>query len=177
MSASPGKLWSDSDERGVYRTKDAANRGREFCAALRFDRMLDAFDGQTDPETLYAGLWDFRRKGWTFRSGGENETAPSGSGLFKSKDGGETWTQLDEKTRKACRRNLGQSRRNVCAVQTEKRFTRLSKPSRRKTDFIARTTAAKWVALDRSQMMIWRPFYFANLIVDPKNENRIYSRI
>jgi len=32
-----------------------------------------------------------------------------------------------------------------------------------------------WAALDRSQMMIWRPFYFANLIVDPKDENKIYK--
>jgi hypothetical protein len=32
-----------------------------------------------------------------------------------------------------------------------------------------------WEARDRSQAMIWRPFYFANLIVDPKNENRIYK--
>ena len=36
------------------------------------------------PKTLYAGMWDFRRKGWTFRSGGEGPEAPSGSGLFKS---------------------------------------------------------------------------------------------
>ena len=32
-----------------------------------------------------------------------------------------------------------------------------------------------WTALDRSQGMVWRPFYFANLIVDPNNENKIYK--
>src|SRR6185436_5263138 len=34
---------------------------------------------------------------------------------------------------------------------------------------------ATWTKLDRSQQMIWRPFYFANLIVDPKDENKIYK--
>ena len=50
------------------------------------------------PKTLYAGMWDFRRKGWTFRSGGDGEDAPSGSGLFKSTDGGATWSSLDDKS-------------------------------------------------------------------------------
>src|SRR6185312_9236688 len=41
-----------------------------------------------EPQTIYASMWDFRRQGWTFRSGGP------GSGLFKSTDGGENWTEL-----------------------------------------------------------------------------------
>ena len=44
-------------------------------------------------------MWDFRRKGWTFRSGGEARRAER-SGLFKSTDGGATWTELDEKSAK-----------------------------------------------------------------------------
>src|SRR5258708_17397098 len=52
------------------------------------------------PKTLYAGMWDFRRKGWTFRSGGDGPDAPSGSGLFKTTDGGATWGPLDDKSAK-----------------------------------------------------------------------------
>ena len=47
-----------------------------------------------NPDVLFAGLWDFRRKGWTFRSGGEGPKASSGSGLFRTADGGRTWTEL-----------------------------------------------------------------------------------
>jgi len=92
-----GKLWSDSDERGVYKTTDG---GRSWAKVLRGPNgstgcgML-AMD-PSDPKTLYASMWDFRRQGWTFRSGGENETAPSGSGLFKSTDGGATWKELSD---------------------------------------------------------------------------------
>jgi photosystem II stability/assembly factor-like uncharacterized protein len=51
-----------------------------------------------NPDTIYAGMWDFRRKGWTFRSGGDGPAAFSGSGLFKSTDGGATWIALTDKS-------------------------------------------------------------------------------
>src|SRR5207249_2618330 len=91
----PGKLWSDSDERGVYKTTDGGKtwvkvlKGSNLstgCSMLSLDR--------TNPKTIFAGMWDFRRKGWTFRSGGDGPDAPSGSGLFKSSDGGASWTEL-----------------------------------------------------------------------------------
>jgi len=94
-----GKLWSDGDERGVYKTTDGGKSWTKIlkganastgCSMMSMDR--------TNPKTIYAGMWDFRRQGWTFRSGGDGEKAFSGSGLFKSTDGGATWKELDEKS-------------------------------------------------------------------------------
>src|SRR5437763_3781305 len=80
----PGKLWSDSDERGVYKTSDG---GKTWSKVLKGPNASTGCSMMSmdpkDPKTLYAGMWDFRRKGWTFRSGGEGETAASGSGMFK----------------------------------------------------------------------------------------------
>src|SRR5258708_23536072 len=42
-----------------------------------------------EPQTIYVTMWDFRRQGWTFRSGGP------GSGIFKSTDGGEHWAEIN----------------------------------------------------------------------------------
>ena len=95
----PGKLWSDSDERGVYKTTDGGKTWTRIltgpnlstgCSMISMDRR--------NPRTIYAGMWDFRRQGWTFRSGGDGPDSFSGSGLFKSTDGGASWTQLDEKS-------------------------------------------------------------------------------
>src|SRR5438128_2410910 len=94
-SCVPGKLWSDSDERGVYKTTDG---GKTWTKVLRGANLSTGCSLLTmdpsHPKTLYAGMWDFRRRGWTFRSGGDSATAPSASGLFKSTDGGATWTEL-----------------------------------------------------------------------------------
>ena len=103
-----GKLWSDSDERGVYKTTDG---GRTWTKVLKGANAstgcsMLSMDEQ-NPKTLYAGMWDFRRRGWTFRSGGEGADAPSGSGLFKTTDGGGSWTELDEKSVKDSLQNPG----------------------------------------------------------------------
>ena len=172
-----GKLWSDSDERGVYRTKDG---GKSWTRVLR---GVNASTGcsmlsmdERDPETLYAGLWDFRRKGWTFRSGGENDNVPSGSGLFKSKDGGETWTQLDEKNAKGLpAKPWGRVAVSVAPSKPKTVYAFIEAVAPKDGLYRSDDGGENWTALDRSQMMIWRPFYFANLIVDPKNENRLFK--
>src|SRR5258706_2501858 len=91
----PGKLWSDSDRRGVYKTTDG---GKTWTKALKGADLSTGCSMMSmdpaHPKTLYAGMWDFRRRGWTFRSGGDSATAPSASGMFKSTDGGATWTEL-----------------------------------------------------------------------------------
>ena len=94
----PGKLWSDSAERGVYRTQDG---GASWQLVLRGANLSTGCSGLSldpkNPNVVFAGLWDFRRKGWTFRSGGESPEAASGSGLYRSSDGGTSWQELSGK--------------------------------------------------------------------------------
>src|SRR6184192_3028639 len=99
FAAVPGALWSDSTDRGLYRTIDG---GKNWEIALKGSNPSTGCStvviDPNDSNVMFAALWDFRRKGWTFRSGGDGPTASSGSGLFRSNDGGKTWTELTEKT-------------------------------------------------------------------------------
>ena len=173
----PGKLWSDSNERGLYKTTDG---GKTWTRILKGPNAstgcsMISMDKQS-PQTIYASLWDFRRKGWTFRSGGDGPNAFSGSGFFKSTDGGASWTELDEKS--ATGLPAKPWGRIAIAVAPSKPTTvyasieaEMPKDGLYRSDDAGKT----WRQLDRSQNMIWRPFYFANLIVDPKDENKIYK--
>src|SRR5947209_184550 len=172
-----GKLWSDSDERGVYKTTDGGKTWAKVlkganastgCSMLSLDRQ--------NPKTIYAGMWDFRRKGWTFRSGGENENAPSGSGLFKSMDGGATWTELNDQSAKGLpAKPWGRVAVSVAPSKPNVVYAFVQAVAPKDGLYRSDDGGQTWAALDRSQNMIWRPFYFANLIVDPKDENKIYK--
>ncbi len=171
----PGRLWSDSDDRGVYKTSDGGKSWTKIlkgannstgCSMMSMDPR--------DSKTLFAGFWDFRRKGWTFRSGGEKATALSGSGLFKSTDGGATWKELDEKSAPGLpAKPWGRIAVTVAPSNSNVVYALIE--SNRSALFRSEDGGKTWQERDRSQMMVWRPFYFANLIVDPKNENKIYK--
>jgi photosystem II stability/assembly factor-like uncharacterized protein len=173
----PGKLWSDSNDRGVYKTTDGGKNWTRIlkgpnastgCSMMSMD--------PTNPKTIYAGMWDFRRKGWTFRSGGEGETAPSGSGFFKSTDGGATWTDLNANTAKGLPpKPWGRVAVTVAPSKPDVVYAFIEAVPPMNALYRSNDGGRTWEPRDRSQAMIWRPFYFANLIVDPKNPDRIYK--
>jgi len=111
-------LWNDSDERGVYKTTDGGTSWKKVLAGSNGSTgcgML-ATNAQ-EPKTLYASMWDFRRQGWTFRSGGP------GSGLFKSTDGGDHWTEIAPTTAMVFRKSLMEELRWQWLLPSQTWFT------------------------------------------------------
>ncbi|AEE19495.1 WD40/YVTN/BNR-like repeat-containing protein [Dokdonia sp. 4H-3-7-5] len=83
-----GHLYSDNEERGVYKTADG---GKTWKKTLFIDNKTGIIDIDNDPTNfnlMYASAWQKDRKAWNF------EGAGAGSGIYKSTDGGDTWQQL-----------------------------------------------------------------------------------
>jgi photosystem II stability/assembly factor-like uncharacterized protein len=171
----PGKLWSDSEDRGLYKTTDGGATWNKILKGANLSTGCSMISlNPENPKILFAGMWDFRRKGWTFRSGGENSTASSGSGLLVSSDGGATWNDLDEKSSKGLPAKPW-GRVAVAVAPAKPGVVYALIESNRSALFRSDDGGKTWKEGDRSNWMVWRPFYFGNLIVDPKNENKIYK--
>ena len=86
--AAEGPLWSSGGERGLYRTTDGGNTWK---LTLEIDENTGVTDVEFDPanpDVLYAAAYQRRRHTWSLLGGGPN------SGIYKSTDGGETWSRL-----------------------------------------------------------------------------------
>jgi photosystem II stability/assembly factor-like uncharacterized protein len=159
-----GRLWSSGEERGVYKTIDG---GKTWKKTLYVDADTGCSDITVDPQDpriLYAGTWKFRRTAWSFSSGGP------GSGLWKSIDGGETWKPLTtglpagEKGRVAVA--VAPSRPSVVYALVESEKTALYRSD---------DAGATWEWKNDAFNLQVRPFYFAYLVVDPKDFDTIYK--
>jgi photosystem II stability/assembly factor-like uncharacterized protein len=83
-----GHPYGENQERGVYRSRDGGARWERVLFRSPKAGAVDLIIDPTNPNTLYAGFWEVKRTPWSLESGGP------GSGLFKSTDGGTTWTEL-----------------------------------------------------------------------------------
>jgi photosystem II stability/assembly factor-like uncharacterized protein len=171
----PGKLWSDSADRGLYRTTDG---GAHWSLVLRGENLSTGCSSVAmDPvhsNVLFAGLWDFRRKGWTFRSGGEGPKAPSGSGLFRSDDGGTTWTKLTSTTNAGLPKEPW-GRVEIAIAPSNDKMVYAFIENVRSALYASSDGGKTWAERDRSQRMVWRPFYFSRLVVDPTDDQRLFK--
>lgn len=162
--AATGALWNASPERGVFRTHDG---GKTWEKVLFVNDDTGAADLAIDPQNpsiVYAAMWQFRRKPWTFSSGGP------GSGLYKSTDGGDHWSRL---TNGLPAGDLGR----IAIGLAPSRPSRIYALVEAKKTALFRTDdlGEHWTEVNTSQNVVIRPFYFAHLVVDPSNFDRVYK--
>jgi photosystem II stability/assembly factor-like uncharacterized protein len=171
----PGKLWSDSADRGLYKT---VNGGQTWSLVLKGPNLSTGCSSVTlnpkNPDEILAGLWDFRRKGWTFRSGGDGPTAFSGSGMFHSKDEGRSWAPMAAQNSKGLPTTPWGRVEVVYAPSNPKRIYAFIE-NVRSALYVSNDGGGSWEERDRSRNMVWRPFYFARLAVDPTNPDRLFK--
>jgi photosystem II stability/assembly factor-like uncharacterized protein len=160
--AAIGRLWGPNEERGVFMTTDG---GKTWNKTLYIDQSHGASDLDIDPQNpniLYAGMWKFERKPWTFVSGGEQ------GGLFRSTDGGRTWNKTN-----GLPKLVGRIGVSVAASNPNVVYAILE--SKEATLYRSNDKGETFQPVYRQQNIVGRGFYYTTVKVDPTNENTVYT--
>jgi photosystem II stability/assembly factor-like uncharacterized protein len=161
--AALGNLWAPSPERGVYRTRDG---GSTWDRVLFIDENTGAVELAMDPSnpaTLYAATYQRQRRAWGFNGGGP------GSGLYKTTDGGETWTELTQGIPPGDKGRIGlalaASNPRVLNATIEHADRNLQGTYR------SEDGGATWARVNPLNI---RPMYYSHVFIDPTDEDRVY---
>ncbi len=159
-----GNLWNPSPDRGLYKTTDGGKTWIKLLYADENTGCCDVAIDKQNPDILYAGMWEFRRYPWAFSSGGK------GSGLFRSADGGSTWTKITQGMPDGV---LGRVAISVSPVKPDIVYAVVEA----KNTALLRSgdKGLNWTKITECQAVNDRPFYFSNLITDPVDTNIVYK--
>ena len=163
--ASQGHVWGPNDQRGVFKSVDG---GKNWQRVLFRDNKSGATDlilDPTNPNVLYAALWEVYRKPWTLESGG------AGSGLFKSTDGGDTWNELT--------RNQGLPKGvigNIGVTVSPANPDRVWAIIEAEDGGVFRSDDAgkTWTKTNEQRNLRQRAWYYTRIYADPQNAESVY---
>ncbi|QOI98129.1 MAG: hypothetical protein HRU69_11820 [Flammeovirgaceae bacterium] len=156
-----GPLWSDSDERGLYKTTDGGKTWNKILFVNKTTGCSDLTLDPKDPNIVYAAFWEVRRTPWSFSSGGEN------SALYKSTDGGKTFAKIHNGFPKG---KLGRLAIAVAPSNPKILYTVIeSEQDKDKGLYRSDDAGANWKQLNNDFELLVRPFYFSRIEVDPRN--------
>ncbi|HSP06004.1 MAG TPA: glycosyl hydrolase, partial [Acidobacteriota bacterium] len=159
-----GHAFGPNSERGVYRTRDG---GKTWQQVLKKDADTGASDVAMDPSNpniLFAGLWQTRRLPWTMTSGGP------GSGMYMSRDGGDNWKQLTGK-------GLPDAPWGKVGVRVAPSDgSRIYALIEAKDGGLFRSDDGgdNWTRVSASRLLRQRPWYYSCLTIHPKNPNEVW---
>lgn len=159
--AALGHLWGPNAERGVFMTTDGGLTWKNVLSVNGDTGAVDLVMDPLNPKTLYTAMYQRRRTGWGFNGGG------SGSGIYKTTDGGRTWKKLTNGLPAGDTGRIGldvyRKNPNIVMARVENKEGGV---------FRSEDKGETWVKMTSLNP---RPMYFSQIRIDPNDDKRIYA--
>ncbi len=163
--AALGHVFGPHPDRGVFRSSDG---GKTWKKVLYKDDKTGAIDlamDPTNPRILYAALWEARRTPWSLISGGP------GSGLYKTTDGGDTWTELtnNKGMPKGVKGRIGVT---VSPANPDRVWAIIE--AEEGGVFRSDDGGKTWRRINSDRNLRQRPWYYSHIFADPQDPDTVY---
>ncbi|MDE2483334.1 MAG: hypothetical protein KGN02_14245, partial [bacterium] len=163
--AALGNVFADSPDRGVYVTFDGGATWSKTLDGGPESGASDIAMSPKAPNVIYAGIWEFQRRPWTFHSGGQHD------GLYKSSDGGKTWTRL---TGGGLPEGIT-GRIGVAVAPSDPNRVYALIESKHGILWRSDDAGSTWKLVSSNTLVDQRPFYFSHIEVDPTNPDHVLT--
>ncbi len=164
--AALGHVWGPNDERGIFRTKDGGKTWQRIFWRGPKAGAIDLTFDPTNANILYAAFWEVYRKPWDLESGGP------GSGIFKSTDGGDTWTELTHNAGLP-KGTLGNIGITVSPANPERIWAIIEAEDG--GVFRSDNAGETWTKVNDERKLRQRAWYYNRIFADPKDPQRVYA--
>ena len=160
-----GHLFGPNETRGVFKSTDGGQNWKKVLYVNDQTGASDLVIDPSNPEILYAGTWQLIRTPYSLESGGE------GSGLYKSTDGGASWTSI--KANKGFPKGVwGITAIAVAKSNTEKLYALIE--NKDGGLFVSENGGKTWELVSSDNNIRQRAWYYTKVFVDPADENKVY---
>lgn len=169
-AAALGHEWGPNEERGLFKTIDGGKTWKKILYKNDLTGCSDVDIDPTNSNIVYAGMFAFRRWAWYTESGG-GETA-----VYKSADGGATWTRLSGPDANRGLPRTAMDRIGISVARSNPNIVYVVSETKDEGELWRTDDAgASWRMVSRDPNINFRPFYYADIRVDPTNPNTIYA--
>ena len=163
--AAIGHLFGANEERGVFRTTDGGKTWKKILFRDRDTGANDIVLDPANPNVIYAAFWQMRRSPWGFDSGG------AGSSLYKSTDGGETWTEIT-KNKGLPAGVWGKVGVTVSPVDPNRLWAMVE--AKEAGLYRSDDGGENWQRVSSDPRLTQRPWYYFRVYADPQNVDAVY---
>ncbi|MBS1812213.1 MAG: glycosyl hydrolase [Acidobacteria bacterium] len=161
-----GHIFGPHEQRGVYRSKDGGKTWERVLYKHNQTGAIDLILDPSNPNVMYAGMWEVKRTPYSLESGGKN------GGLFKSTDGGDTWTELTRNPGGPKGEFIGKIGVTVSPVNPERVWAIIEAEDG--GVFRSDNGGRNWVKVNESRNLRQRAWYYSRLYADTQNADTVY---